>query len=176
MKKHVTTRQLGRDSQARKALFRNLISSLIEHEEIVTTSAKARAVRGMFEKFLTKGKTGSLNARRDLQAYIQSKSLVKKMIDEIAPRYQGVAGGYTKLIMVGARRGDSARMVKLALTKRASAPDKQHKPAKTAKTAVKKEAKQVSEAATIPTAPTESPKTIHTAPKVASRVVKRGDR
>lgn len=118
MKKNVTTYRLNRDTTARKALFRGLMIALVEREEIETTKAKASAVRRIFEKLITTAKEGTINARRQVQTVLQDSMLVKKMVDEIAPRYKDVKGGYTRLVMVGARRGDGAFMVKLGLTKK----------------------------------------------------------
>lgn len=118
MKKNVTTYRLNRDTTARKALFKGLMIALVEREEIETTKAKASAVRRIFEKLITTAKEGTINARRQVQTVLQDSKLVKKLVDEIAPRYADVKGGYTKLIMVGARRGDGAFMVRLGLTKK----------------------------------------------------------
>lgn len=111
-------RKLNRDSNARVALFKGLIATLIDKEEINTTSAKARAVRSLFEKMITKARTGTVHARRLVQSDVQDASLVSKLFSEIAPRYADVKGGYTKLTMVGNRKGDNAPIVKLALTKK----------------------------------------------------------
>lgn len=118
MKKNIATYRLNRDTSARKALFNNLMISLVEKEEIETTKAKAQAVRGIFEKLITTARIGTISARRQVQTVLQNNLLVKKLVDEIAPRYIGVKGGYTKLKMVGARRGDGAFMVSLGLTKK----------------------------------------------------------
>lgn len=120
MKKRISNRQLGRDHNARIALFKGLVSSLIEHEEIITTSAKARAVRSIFEKLITKARQDSLHIKRQLQSVLQDKKLVKKLVSDIAPRFQKTQGGYTKLVIVGNRTGDNATMVKLSLTKKSS--------------------------------------------------------
>lgn len=139
---------LNRDVLSRQALFKNLILALISKEEIVTTSAKARAVRSIFEKMVTKARLGSLHARRQIQSFIQGRVEVKKLFDEIAPRYLDVKGGYTRITMVGTRRGDNAMMVKLALTKKLasgkSEPDKVKKDV---------ENKKVKSASSVPSAP-----------------------
>jgi large subunit ribosomal protein L17 len=113
-------KKLNRDSNARVALFTGLISSLIDHESVDTTAAKAKVVRGMFEKMLTKARDGSVHVRRQIQGVVQDSSLVSKLVTDIAPRYTGVSGGYTKTIMVGNRRGDNAPIVRLMLTKKAA--------------------------------------------------------
>ncbi|KKU88827.1 MAG: 50S ribosomal protein L17 [Microgenomates group bacterium GW2011_GWF2_47_9] len=118
MKKSIKNRKLNRDTNARKALFKGLVSSLIEHEEIKTTSAKAKAVRGIFEKLITKAGISSIHSRRQIAAFVQDPILVSKLVDQVAPRYKGVKGGYTKLAIIATRRGDNAPIVKLSLTKK----------------------------------------------------------
>jgi len=176
MKKHVKTRQLNRDHNARKALFRGLINSLIEHEEIETTAAKARAVRGMFEKLITKGRVGSLHARRQIQSFLQHQSSVKKLVDEISPRFKNTAGGYTKLTIIGNRRGDNAPIVKLSLTK--TAPLSAVKPIKNPKNApsTKPKSRPSAKKSILPTPPEEAPKPVKQAPATVLRGGKRGDR
>lgn len=110
--------QLNRSTKQRKALFKSLVVALIERESIETTNAKARAVRSIFEKLLTHARTGTLHARRQVQAFVQSAELVHKLVDSIAPRYKSVKGGYTTLKVVGNRRGDNAPIVRLSLTKK----------------------------------------------------------
>lgn len=172
MKKRLATRQLGRDRQARTALFRGLMRSLVIEEQITTTSAKARAVRPIFEKLLTRAREGNLAASRTLHAELQDKTLVKKLVHDIAPRFKGVNGGYTRLIQVGTRKGDAARLVRLSLTKSAPpAPAKAAKDSKSKKPAAKPAAKP-----TTPAAHADSAKPTHLAPKQVSRAGKRGDR
>jgi large subunit ribosomal protein L17 len=91
---------------------------MIEHEQIETTSAKARAIRGIFEKLITKARLNTVHSTRQVHDFVQSRSLVHKLVHEIAPRYLGVKGGYTKLTMIGNRRGDNAPIVRLELTKK----------------------------------------------------------
>jgi len=147
MKKRISNRQLGRDHNARIALFKGLISALIEHEEIRTTSAKARAVRSIFEKLLSKAKLGSVHVRRQLQSVLQDKTLVNKLVTDLAPRFEKTNGGYTKLTIFGNRSGDNATLVKLSLTKKSppSTPikkaTKSKKPSKTSQ--VKKTLSQI---------------------------------
>lgn len=110
---------LNMDSNARDALFKGQVRSLVQHETISTTSAKARAVRSIFEKLLTRAKTGTLAARRHVQSYVQSPELVKKMMGDLAPRYHDTKGGYTTLQVIGKRRGDRALIVRLTIGKKA---------------------------------------------------------
>jgi large subunit ribosomal protein L17 len=118
MKKNIATYRLNRDTSARQALFKNLMVALVTHESIQTTKTKAAAVQGLFEKLLTRAKEGTIPARKAVQTVLQNAKLVKKMVDDIAPRYQAIKGGYTKTIVVGTRKGDNAVLVQLMLTKR----------------------------------------------------------
>ena len=99
---------LGRSSAHRKAMFRNMVTSLLEHEKITTTDAKAKALRGITDKMITLGKRGDLHARRQALRVIRSKSVAAKLFDELAERYQDRPGGYTRIIKVGNRTGDAA--------------------------------------------------------------------
>lgn len=121
MRHQVAGRILGRDTTHRKALFRNLIKSLYTHERIMTTEAKARAIRADAEKLITKAKHGlaeggnRVHAQRQLVAALNDKTLAKKVFDELAPRYAARNGGYTRMIKLGKRQGDAADMVILEL-------------------------------------------------------------
>ena len=108
-------RQLGRNTKHRIALFRNLVTSLLEHERIETTEAKAKEIRGLAEKMITLGKDGSLHARRQALTFIQKKEVVSKLFDTVAGRYRGLAGGYTRMIPTRRRPGDAAELVALEL-------------------------------------------------------------
>ena len=101
-------RKLNRTSAHRKALFRNLVLSLIEHERIKTTDAKAKELRRYADRMVTLGKRGDLSARRLAFAFMQSRDAVKKLFDEIAPRFKERPGGYTRVVKFGIRRGDAA--------------------------------------------------------------------
>jgi large subunit ribosomal protein L17 len=121
MRHNISGRILGRDAGHRKALFRNLIKSLYTHERIMTTEAKARSIRADAEKLITKAKRGlaeggnRVHAQRQLVAYLNDKTLAKKVFDEFAPRYAARNGGYTRMIKLGKRQGDAADMVILEL-------------------------------------------------------------
>lgn len=121
MKKRIGGYKLSRDMSARRALFTHLMVALVEKESIQTTRAKAAAVRPMFEKLLTKARTGTVAVRREIHAVLGLDSAVKKLVDTIALRYKGVNGGYLRITPVGSRRGDNAPMVRLALTKMGTA-------------------------------------------------------
>jgi large subunit ribosomal protein L17 len=108
MRHQKKTVKLGRTAEHRKALLANQVCSLIEHERIKTTLAKAKAVRPLAERMVTLGKNGSLHARRTALAVLRQKSAVKKLFDNIAPRSTTRNGGYTRIIKLGPRRSDSA--------------------------------------------------------------------
>src|SRR5882762_8874474 len=104
------TVKLGVTAAHRKALLANQVCSLIEHERIKTTLAKAKAVRPLAEKMVTLGKNGSLHARRTALAALRQKGAVKKLFDNIAPRSTNRNGGYTRIIRLGQRKSDSASL------------------------------------------------------------------
>src|SRR6266436_2634181 len=103
-------RKLNRTGSHRKALFRNLVLSLIRHGRITTTDAKAKELRRYADKMVTLGKQGDLSARRLAFAFMQSHDAVKKLFDEIAPQFKERNGGYTRVIKFGNRRGDAAML------------------------------------------------------------------
>lgn len=115
--------KLGRNSAARKALFRDLTTDLIINEKIETTEAKAKELRSVVEKMITLGKRGDLHARRQAAAFIRKEvaneetgqDAVQKLFAEIAPRYEDRQGGYTRILKLGPRRGDGAPMVIIEL-------------------------------------------------------------
>jgi large subunit ribosomal protein L17 len=101
-------RKLNRNASHRKALFRNMVLSLIRYGRITTTDAKAKELRRFADKMITLGKQGDLNARRLAFAFMQSRDAVKKLFDEIAPQFKERPGGYTRVIKFERRRGDAA--------------------------------------------------------------------
>lgn len=132
---------LNRDHHARQALFKGLIKSLVAKESLETTRAKAKAVRSIFEKLLTRSQLGTLAARRYAQSVLQDSSLVTKLVDDIAKRYSSTKGGYTTVKPLGTRRGDRAPLVRLALTKQAASTA--HAAPKSAKATSKKSPRTV---------------------------------
>jgi large subunit ribosomal protein L17 len=108
-------RKLGRTSSHRKAMFRNMVTSLFEHERIVTTEKKAKELRPIAEKMITLAKRGDLHARRQALSYIQSKDVVAKLFDEIQGQFADRQGGYTRIIKTGIRQGDAAPMAIIEL-------------------------------------------------------------
>jgi large subunit ribosomal protein L17 len=115
MRHRVAGRRLNRTQGARRALIRNLIGDLFRHERIQTTEAKARAIRGDAEKIITLAKQADLHSRRQAMRVISDPDIVKKLFDEIGPRYADRPGGYTRMIKLGPRQGDAAPMVMLEL-------------------------------------------------------------
>src|SRR5881392_3792583 len=110
MRHQKKTIKLGLTAAHRKALLANQVCSLIEHQRIKTTLAKAKAVRPLAEKMVTLGKKGSLHARRTALAVLRQKGAVMKLFDEIAPRAAARNGGYTRIVKLGARKSDSAKV------------------------------------------------------------------
>jgi large subunit ribosomal protein L17 len=106
-------KKLGRDSAHRKALFANLTAALIEHGRIKTTETKAKAVRPIAEKMVTLGREGTIHARRQALAYLRTQEIVHQLFSEVAPRFVGRAGGYTRIVKLGPRQGDAASMAYL---------------------------------------------------------------
>ncbi len=129
-------RKLGRTSAHREALFRNQIQSLMENERIITTLPKAKELRPIAEKVITHGKHGSVHDRRWVLRWVASRDLVKKVFDEIAPRFTERPGGYLRITKLGPRLGDGAEMAVLELVERSDAPAKSA-PAGTGKGAAK---------------------------------------
>jgi large subunit ribosomal protein L17 len=100
---------------ARRSLLRTLVTSVIEHERIITTVTKAKAAKPLVEKMITLGKQDTLHARRQAAAYLETPAAVKKLFDKIAPRFAQRSGGYARLIRVGWRKGDGAEQALLEL-------------------------------------------------------------
>ena len=137
------TVKLGRTAEHRKALLANQVCSLIEHERIKTTLAKAKAVRPLAEKMVTLGKNGSLHARRTALAVLRQKNAVKKLFDNIAPRSASRKGGYTRIIKLGQRKSDSAAIAFLEWVD--AAPVTEEKPVEEKGTKPQKEVPSVAE-------------------------------
>ena len=109
------TRKLGRAADSRKAMLRAMVTYLFENGKIETTVPRAKEVRSMAEKMVTLGKRDELHAKRQIFSYITKEDVAKKVIDEYAPKYADRNGGYTRIIKIGARRGDAAEMAVLEL-------------------------------------------------------------
>lgn len=111
-------RQLGRQTKHRWALFRSLVTSLLEHERIETTEAKAKEVRGFTDRMITLGKEGTLPARRRALSFLRSKDVVSKLFNDVAARFKDRPGGYTRMVKTRRRIGDAAEMVAIELVAR----------------------------------------------------------
>jgi len=148
-------RKLGRTSSHREALFRNQLQSLVDKERIITTLPKAKELRPIAERVITRGKHGTVHDRRWVLRWVLKRDLVKKVFDDIAPRFTERPGGYLRIVKLGPRQGDGAEMAVLELVEResvapaeaapkdsAKAPKKEPKPKKEAK-APRKEEKTV---------------------------------
>jgi large subunit ribosomal protein L17 len=107
----------GKTSDYTRAMYRNLVTSLLKHEKITTTEPRAKEVRGLAEKMITLGKKGGLHSRRQALAYIYEKSVTEKVFSELAERYAQRPGGYTRIVKLGNRLGDGASLVQLELVK-----------------------------------------------------------
>jgi large subunit ribosomal protein L17 len=110
MRHGMVNRKLGRTSSHRNAMFRNQLASLIENERIVTTLPKAKELRPLIEKLVTLGKNDSVHARRQAERMVADDHLISKLFGTLGPRFAERPGGYTRIIKLGARRGDAAEM------------------------------------------------------------------
>jgi large subunit ribosomal protein L17 len=135
MRHAVKGRKLGRTTSHRTAMFRNQLQSLMESERIITTLPKAKELRPIAEKVITRGKYGTVHDRRWALQWLIKRELVKKVFDEIAPRFTERAGGYLRIIKLGPRQGDGAEMAILELVEReaAAAPVEEPKETKAKK-------------------------------------------
>jgi len=120
-------RRLGRTTSHREAMFRNLVTSFLNHEKITTTDAKAKEIRSVAEKMITLGKRGDLHSLRQAASYIREKSVVTKLFSTIAPRYKDRPGGYTRIVKLGIRQGDAAPISIIELVEEEMKPQKVRK-------------------------------------------------
>lgn len=107
--------KLGRRTGHRRATFRALVTALLEHEKIETTEAKAKEINALTDEMIVLGKENTLHARRQAMEFITDESVVKKLFENIAPRYTDRNGGFTRIMKIGPRRGDAAPMVIIEL-------------------------------------------------------------
>ncbi len=115
MRHQVSGRKLGRSSSHRQALYRNLVTDLLNYEKITTTETRDKEIRSLAERMITLGKDGTLHARRQALSYLFSKKVAEKVFAELGPRYAERPGGYTRIVKLGPRLGDAAPMVQLEL-------------------------------------------------------------
>lgn len=128
-------RQLSRKTKHRWALFRNLVTSLLDCERIETTEQKAKEIRGYADRMITLGKQGDLDARRQALSFIRNKAVVSKLFSDVAGRFRDRNGGYTRMIKTRRRIGDAASMVAIELvTKSSEATSQQSNPSAGGKT------------------------------------------
>jgi large subunit ribosomal protein L17 len=111
-------RRFSRDPGHRQAMFSNMAASLIKHEQIVTTLAKAKDLKRVMDKYITLAKRGDLNSRRLAASRMRDEAMVKKLFDTLGPRYKDRAGGYTRVIKAGYRHGDAAPVAVIELVDR----------------------------------------------------------
>ena len=125
-------RRLGVKSSHRKAMLKNMLTSLLLHERVTTTIARAKELQPMAEKTITLGKEGTLASRRLALKKITRSDVLVKLFSDVAPRYAEIKGGYTRIMRIGFRKGDNAEMAMLELTKRVEKkkPEKEKKEAK----------------------------------------------
>lgn len=156
MKHRVKGYHLNRDVKHRRSLYKNLVSSLIEHGQIKTTETKAKAVRGLIDRLMVKAQDGSMHKQRQIDSVLNQRALVHRLVHDLAPQSAKRKSGFTRLVKLGQRRGDNAMMVRLELVdyqpaakveskkevdKKPSPPTKTTKPsAPTTKAAPKKQA------------------------------------
>ncbi len=139
-------RKLGRTTSHKNAMLRNMVTSFLKDEKIVTTDAKAKELRSVAEKMITLGKRGNLHARRQALSFIRDKKIAKKVFEEISPRFSERAGGYTRIVKIGNREGDNAPVSLIELVARAEEKPKKGKGKEKAKPESKAKPKAESKA------------------------------
>jgi len=122
-------KKLGRNIKQRQALFKGLIQNLIVNEQIKTTEAKAKAVKGLTDKLITQAKKGSLSARRQVLSFLPDKKAVHKLFDVIAPRTKERTSGFTRFVRLGRRRGDNTQMARIEFVDKQTPETTKTKPA-----------------------------------------------
>ena len=146
MRHQLSGRQLSRNAAHRKALMRNMAAALLRHETIRTTLPKAKELRRVVEPLITLGKTDSLAGRRRAFSQLRDDDIVRKLFEDIGPRFKARAGGYTRILKMEPRPGDSAPMALMQLVDKAGAPAEQaEKPKKAAKKPARKKAAPAAE-------------------------------
>ncbi len=138
MRHRVAGRKLSRHTQHRELMFRNMLVSLLQHERIRTTLAKGKELRGWADRIISLGKQGTLHARRRAFALLRDKGIVKKLFDEIAPKFKDREGGYTRVYKLGWRQGDGAPLSLVELVTYAAPEEKKKSTIKRAKEALEK--------------------------------------
>lgn len=132
MKHRISGRKLGRDKQGRSALFRSLAASLIRSGAITTTQGRAKALRPIVEKLVTKARSGGIEAGRQVHSFLQDSRLTKKLVDELVPRLPQ-SSGFVRLVKTTLRRGDAAKMIRIEWVKTADPDSRQPQTEETSK-------------------------------------------
>jgi large subunit ribosomal protein L17 len=158
-----SVRKFNRDQEHRKAMFSNMMTSFFEHERITTTLAKAKELRRLSEKAITRAKENSLHNKRMIMRRIHDRDIIAKLFDEIAPKFKEVNGGYTRILKLGNRAGDGADLARIELIDPGEGASRKKKVRGTAKQAAPKKA-STKEA---PAKPAAKPKAAK--PKAATR-------
>lgn len=138
MRHRKSGRKLGRTTSHRLALFRNMLASLVEHEKITTTLPKAKDLRHFADKMITLAKKNDVPARRQAFSFLRSRDLVKKLFDDLGPKFHDRQGGYTRIYRLGFRAGDAAPMAIIEYLAEATTEKKEEKPKKAKKASSKK--------------------------------------
>src|SRR5437879_3894437 len=115
MRHRVKANKLGRDTAQRKSLFKNLLTALFVHGEIQTTEAKAKAIKGLADKLISRAQAGTMPARRLIGRFFGTRAVVNRLVDEVAPAMKDRKSGFTRIIRLGKRMGDDSMMVKMEL-------------------------------------------------------------
>ncbi|MEP7167698.1 MAG: 50S ribosomal protein L17 [Candidatus Woesebacteria bacterium] len=118
MRHRSSTRHLGRNTEQRKSLFKNLLQALFEHGQIETTEAKAKAIKGIADKLIHRAQEGTLPARRVIGRFFGTRQAVNMLVDQVAPAMKDRTSGFTRIVRLGKRRGDDSMMVKMELITR----------------------------------------------------------
>ena len=142
MRHQIKGKKLNRNTSQRKALFRNLLQALFLHEEIKTTLAKAKVVKKIADKLISKSKNGSLSIRRQILAFLPDKKIAHKLIDDIGPRFKERKSGFTKLVRTNRRKGDNVIMAKIELIEKKKNQPKTDRPLDGNKKKIQKKAKR----------------------------------
>jgi len=116
-------KKLGRNSSHRKAMFRNMVTSLIDLGGITTTDAKAKELRRVADRMITLGKKQTVAARRRARRFVRTDSALARLFNDVAPRFMQREGGYTRIIKLGRRKGDNAALSRIEFTEQAAAPE-----------------------------------------------------
>lgn len=167
MRHRVGFNRLDRKQSHRKALLRNMATSLLRYERIETTKAKAKEVRKVTEKFITRAKTDSVHNRRIVAKDIKDKAVLNKLFTEIAPMFSERQGGYTRILKLGLRKGDAAEVVIIELVEKTDSNDKKEKASKKKET---KAAKKPVEEKNIEEAVIEEPVSKETSEETSNEV------